>query len=91
MGAETNKTDAVGRVEGMGLVYISGGGRSAISSSFLCRAQEVQGAAWAAQRFSAHRGACGQQPSQRARYMLTTQLMFGTLHGDIGAGNIRMD
>lgn len=46
MGAETNKTDAVGRVEGMGLVYISGGGRSAISSSFLCRAQEVQGAAW---------------------------------------------
>lgn len=34
MGAETTRTDFVGRVEGMGHVYISGGGRSAISSSF---------------------------------------------------------
>lgn len=28
------KSDFVGRVEGTGLVYISGGGKTAISSSF---------------------------------------------------------
>lgn len=41
MGTETIKGDEVGRVEGMGLVYISSGGRSAISSS--CLAAEGAG------------------------------------------------
>lgn len=35
MEAGTTRIDQVGRVEGMGLVYILGGGRSAISSSCL--------------------------------------------------------
>ena len=41
-GTKSSKTDEVGRVEGTGLVYISGGGRSAISSSCRVRNRERQ-------------------------------------------------